>query len=632
VVAGVLGPAARTADKQENKKAEPWVEIRTPHFIVASDGGEKTARRVGDQFENICRVFQATLPRARLETGFPIRILAARDGKSFANLFPEFPVDKRSIQPAGSFVPGTESNYIALRMNASGHAPYQDVYREYARLILKLSYHSLPPWLEEGYANVFGNLTFDDKGAWLGRPDPEDLSVLWESPLLPLDLVFHVDRNSAYYDSGGKTTVYFAESRALVYYLLSDPQMSAMKTMDRYITLVESGVDALQAARQAFGDLQQMQTKLESYIKQIAPKPSEIQGAGASATASSSRTLSTAETAALLGDFALSRGKFDSAQTKLENAIQIDPSLASAEQSLGYLLLEQNQLDEAEKHFTRALELNPNSALAYYGQGKVLMMGGGSGGAPSGAIAAFEKTVSRNADFAPAWYNLASLYALRPETLQKALDAARRAASLVPGESGYQYQVAVILASLGRTEEARKVAKQLQDSSRDRRMADKAGDLLVQFSQPRISAPPSHPSGPLPTASTDRTVHIEPKTEPKDRSAATPLNTTREQIHPPATLPAPAETRVYSMVGTISEVNCADSPQIQLTLMAQTIVMHLHAADMAQLAIKSSGANSLAKNAACTGLRGRSARVSYRLTADKPWDGELQSIEFRKEP
>ncbi|MBZ5697036.1 MAG: tetratricopeptide repeat protein [Acidobacteriia bacterium] len=632
VMAGLLCPAARSEDKKKNEKVEPWVEIRTAHFIVASDGGEKTARRVADQFEKVRRVFQATMPGARLETGFPIRILAARDGNSFATLFPEFPVEKRRIQPAGLFVPGTETNYIALRTNVSGQVPYQDIYQDYARLILKLSYHSLPPWLDEGYANVFGSMTFTDKGTRLGRPDPEDMSVLWESPLLPLDLVFHVDRNSAYYNSGSKTTVYLAESRALVHYLLTDPQMSGMKSIDRYVALVESGADALQAARQAFGDLNQMQSKLESYIKQIAPRPYEIQDAGGSEAASSSRTLSPAETAARMGDFALSRGKFDSARTKLENAIELDPSLASAEQSLGYLLLQQNQLDDAEKHFTRALELDPNSALAYYGQGTVSMVRGGSVGVPTGAIVAFEKTVSLNADFAPAWYNLASIYALRPETLQKALDAAGRAASLVPGESGYQYQLAVILASLGRTEEARKVAEQLRNSSRDVRMADKAGDLLAQFSQPRTSAPPASTRVPPLTASTDRTVHIERKTEPNDRPAETPSNRTREEINPPAPLPAPGEVRIYSMVGTISEVNCADSPQIQITLKAQTIVMHLHAADVAHLVIKSSGANSLAKNAVCTGLRGRSARVSYHLVPDKPWDGEIQSIEFRKEP
>ena len=90
LLAGILPPATIAADKKDekkNEKVEPWVEVRTAHFIVASDGGEKTARRVADQFEQVRRTFQATMPHAHLDTGIPIEILAARDGKSFATLF-----------------------------------------------------------------------------------------------------------------------------------------------------------------------------------------------------------------------------------------------------------------------------------------------------------------------------------------------------------------------------------------------------------------------------------------------------------------------------------------------------------------------------------------------------------------
>jgi len=59
-----------------------------------------------------------------------------------------------------------------------------------------------------------------------------------------------------------------------------------------------------------------------------------------------------------------------------------------------------------------------------------------------------KKTIALSPDFAPAWFNLASIYSLRKETLPKALDAAQHAASLVPGDAGYQYQVAVILQNL----------------------------------------------------------------------------------------------------------------------------------------------------------------------------------------
>ena len=86
------------------------------------------------------------------------------------------------------------------------------------------------------------------------------------------------------------------------------------------------------------------------------------------------------------------------------------------------------------------------------------------------------------------------------------------------------------------------------------------------------------------------------------------------------------------MVGTITEVSCADAPQIQITLKAQTIVMRLHAADAAQLTIKPFTTSSPAKNAVCPGLRGRSARVTYQLVSEKKWDGEIRTVELRDLP
>jgi hypothetical protein len=635
LLAGILYPSARADDKKDNKKiekVEPWVELRTAHFVVASDGGEKTARRVADQFEMVRRLFQATMPNARFDTGVPIQIMAARDGKSFATLLPEYPFDKRHPPPEGLFVSGVEKNYIAMRTNVYGKIPYEDIYRDYAKLVLKLSYHSLPPWLEDGYVNACAGMILTDKGAKIDRPDPEDLSALWESPLLPLDLVIHVDRASPYYNNGGKITVYSAESHALVHFLLTDVQGSGNKSLERYIGQVEGGADATQSFRQVFGDLNLMQSRLESYIKQTAPTATEILASGGSEGVSAARALSPAETEARIGELDLGRGRRDDAQTKLEHALMLDPSLADAEEGLGFLLLRTEQLEVAEKHFMRAAELDPKRPLAFYGQGLVAMSRGGSVGVPVGAVVAFEKTVALSPDFAPAWYNLSSIYALRKENLQKALDAAQHAASLVPGDSGYQYQVAVILENLGRMDEARKVAEHIRNSSSDLKEADKAGDLIAQMSQPRAPAPSASPapaSGPPPAAAANRPGPIERKPEPDDGPSEAPPSRTRELPAPP---PAPAEPRVYSMVGTITDVSCADAPQLQITLKAQTIVMHLHAADAAHLAIKASGTSSPAKNAVCPGLRGRSARITYQLVSEKKWDGEIQTVELRDLP
>ena len=100
--------------------------------------------------------------------------------------------------------------------------------------------------------------------------------MLYESPLLPLDLVLHVDRSSPYYSPGNKQSVYFAESRVLVHFLISDPQFAGAKSLERYITAVQNGGDSLQAAREAFGDLNQLQSKLDAYVKQVNGQPAEL--------------------------------------------------------------------------------------------------------------------------------------------------------------------------------------------------------------------------------------------------------------------------------------------------------------------------------------------------------------------
>lgn len=631
LLAATVCTSALARDKDTEKKKEKvqtWVEIRSPRFVVASDGGEKTARRVLDQFEQVVRVFQATMPHPRVSTGIPIQILAARNAQSFAKLFPEFPANSRRIQPAGLFITGPEKIFIGLRSNASGPVPFERTYQDYARMVLRLSYRRLPPWLEEGYINVYGSITLTDKGARLGRPDPEDMSVLYESPLLPLDIIFHVNSGSPYLSGGDKHTVFYAESHALVHYLLTDPKYSAARTLDQYIGLVEKGTDSLEAARQVFGNLDQLRNRLESYIKQIKPPPAELVATGGSDSGGSLRTLSPAEAEARLGALVAAHGRRENAQSKLEDALMQDPSLAEAEQSLGFLFLQHTQIVDAEKHFARALQLDPNNALTYYGQGLTALARGGPSAAPAAALAAFEKSVSLNPNFAPAWNSLASIYAQREQTMQKALQDAQRAAALDPGDSGYNLQVASIQSRLGRKEEARKAAAEVQASASDRKTAQQAGELLASMSQPAVPATKDSAEHSPVASAAEKTLRIENKTEPGDQPATAVSNAPRAAPAPtPPLFTAPPRT--YSMIGRITDAICAYPPQVQITLKAQAIVMHLHANDLGKVPVKMAGSNAAVKNTRCTALIGHMARVSYLMSPGKPWDGEIQTVEFR---
>jgi len=633
LLAALLCPAVRASDKDKEKKPEkekkekiePWVEIRTAHFMVASDGGEKTARRIGEEFESLLHVFQTTMPNARISTGIPVRIFAAKDNQSFARMAPDFPYDKRHDQPPGLIASSEEKTYIGVRANAGGHFPYAELFQTYARDIVKLSYRNLPPWLEEGYSTVYGSLSVNERSVRLDSPDPEDLGVLFRSPLLPVDLVFQVDRASPYYSPGDKESVYFAESRVLLHFLIVDPQFAGTKSMERYITAVERGTDSLQAARDAFGDLTQLQTNFTAFVNRTKPVPTELPPAPASDAGGAPRTLSNAEFEARRADFEALRGRADDAQGDLEEAITTEPSLAEAEQCLGFLLLKKNNLEDAEKHFERAVQLDPKDALNFYGSGLVALAKAADPDTAPGAAEAFEKAAALNPDFAAAWFNLAMIYSQRDETLQKALADARRAASLAPGRSNYQLQVENIQEQLGHSDEARKTAAPAQGSANDRARAKDAADMVAKTSRPQpaaaavtasaSSAPAKSPATPPPAAPA-----IPAATKSEPAPAAAPV------------VPLFSETKVYSMIGTITDVNCSGGPQIQLSLKSLTLLMKLHTTDLSKLSIKSADSASPARSPACSSLRGRSVRISYTLVLNQPWDGEMQELEFRSLP
>src|SRR5678809_846999 len=70
-------------------KAENWLEVQSPHFVVATNSSEKQARRIADQFERMRSVFHVLFPKLQMDPGAPIVVLAIKDEKDFRALEPQ---------------------------------------------------------------------------------------------------------------------------------------------------------------------------------------------------------------------------------------------------------------------------------------------------------------------------------------------------------------------------------------------------------------------------------------------------------------------------------------------------------------------------------------------------------------
>ena len=66
-----------------------WIEVRSPHFLLMTNAGERDGRHMLRQFELIRAVFDSQFPGFKLETPSPSLIIAAKDEYTAKQLVPQ---------------------------------------------------------------------------------------------------------------------------------------------------------------------------------------------------------------------------------------------------------------------------------------------------------------------------------------------------------------------------------------------------------------------------------------------------------------------------------------------------------------------------------------------------------------
>src|ERR1700680_4252437 len=87
--------------------SEPqWVEIKSPHFSVVTDAGERRGRDAAVRFEQMRAVFGTLMVNANVNTPVPLQIIALRNSKELLQFAPIF--QGKATQISGLFVPGSD--------------------------------------------------------------------------------------------------------------------------------------------------------------------------------------------------------------------------------------------------------------------------------------------------------------------------------------------------------------------------------------------------------------------------------------------------------------------------------------------------------------------------------------------
>src|SRR5271169_6761386 len=120
----------------------------------------------------------------------------------------------------------------------------------------------LPTWVAEGMADFWGNSHIEEKQADVGVPSENRILELRYSPMMPLETLFKVDHNSPYYNEQNKASIFYAESWALIHYLILGDNGAHRASFDAYLAALSQGTTQDEAAAKAFGDYGKLQESL----------------------------------------------------------------------------------------------------------------------------------------------------------------------------------------------------------------------------------------------------------------------------------------------------------------------------------------------------------------------------------
>jgi protein O-mannosyl-transferase len=166
-----------------------------------------------------------------------------------------------------------------------------------------------------------------------------------------------------------------------------------------------------------------------------------------------------------LGSIAVRKQKFDEAIDEFRQAIDLDPTSATAHLNLAIQLAEAGNLAEAEVQFRRSIELLPSGAgPAYFNLATCQM----KHGLPDAAIVSFRQAVKADDSLVMAHINLGNLLVDRGNDLDadEASSHFRRAIKLDPNVALPYYRLAGLLRKRGRDSEAARFEEQGVKASR----------------------------------------------------------------------------------------------------------------------------------------------------------------------
>lgn len=246
--------------------APKWRRLKTERYEILSQLSEKKTRAWSEEFSQYLSALRTEItPIDRLLS--PLTVVLFADEDDFEPYRPARP-DGKPQEVAGVFVSQETWAVIGMGRSLDDETTRRIIFHEGVHWYMHSLLFKTPHWLSEGLAEVFSTFEIRDGKMCWGTPIDWHILLLRQTPLIPADQLLAAQRNDNTFNDDEKTGIYYAQSWALVHYLMFGKREGDRSALAKYLDdWNRTGMGASATLLRGLGkSYKELNEALDSYI------------------------------------------------------------------------------------------------------------------------------------------------------------------------------------------------------------------------------------------------------------------------------------------------------------------------------------------------------------------------------
>ncbi len=472
---------------------DEFVIVRSKHFEFVGEVGEEKIRRKAFELETFREVFHRAFPEIIVDAPVSPTILIFKDAESFSPFKPirENGFSDKSV--SGFFQSSDEMNYIAFPIFDNGEKSSGTIYHEYFHFLVKNTFQTsvLPLWLNEGLAEYFQTFRMkNEQKAVFGEVRENHLRLLRQYKLIPLKTLSAIDYQSLNKMNENEKSLFYAQSWALVHFLMQKNGGSIDTMLRKYLALSAENKSPEIAFEESFkSNYAETEINLETYISKKTFSANQINFRERLTFETDLKTeqISEAEWLDYLGDLLFQSQRYDAAAETLKKSLALNEKSAAANLLFGKILLKQEKSAEAKNYFEKVIALEgENYAANYYLADTLfrenLATDGYVNPIPSEQAkkirGLLKKVIRQNSKLFEAYKMLASISLANDDEIAESIELLQNTLKIPPQNFRLEYNLAQLYLRKKDFENARKTAEHLSKNCVEKEFCERVKSFI----------------------------------------------------------------------------------------------------------------------------------------------------------